>query len=178
MMMVVGTIANIAFAPTRLHTRSQPDYASVRSPTKAAVNWSGVGYGAGSLLTNVLYIPANWYTALCWWPRRGGAYVLNWRTRADRDTICALARGRLCRHTPDAPGQASRFTSAVRPTRPPLPATAAAVQPMSAAPPNAPAPWLRGRSARPGRRATDGPGAGSAGRASRAVPQTLSHHHE
>jgi len=140
MMVPVGTIANIAFAQTSSTPAVNPTTPQVPQPDEGGVNWSGVGYGAGSLLTNVLYIPAKLVYALFGGLVGGGAYVLTGGNEQTANTIWRSSLGGDYVVTPDMLAGKEPIHFSGPTDTPPLPGDSSAVQPMSAAPANAPAP--------------------------------------
>ena len=130
----------------------------VPQPDEGGVNWQGVGYGAGSLLTNVVYIPAKLVYAILGGLVGGGAWCLTGGNSQTANTIWRSSLGGDYVVTPDmlAGKEPIHFsgptetppadtTSAVQPITPPPPATSAAP---STAPASAsgsyPAPMDRG----------------------------------
>ena len=139
LMVPAGTIANIAFAQTST-TPAVNQTTQVPQPDEGGVNWSGVGYGAGSLLTNVLYIPAKLVYALFGGLVGGGAYVLTGGNEQTANTVWRSSLGGDYVVTPDMiAGKEPIHFSGPTDTSP-LPADNTTVQPMTAAPMTAPAP--------------------------------------
>ena len=64
MVVPVAALTSSAFAQTNSTPPVNATTPQVPQPDEGGVNWPGVGYGAGSLLTNVLYIPAKLVYAL------------------------------------------------------------------------------------------------------------------
>ena len=69
--------------------------AQVPQPDEGGVNWSGVGYGAGAVFGNVLYIPAKLVYALTGSLVGGGAYLLTAGNAQTADTIWRSSLGEI-----------------------------------------------------------------------------------
>ena len=96
MMMPIGTLASSAFAQT-----STSQSAQVPQPDEGGVNWAGVGYGAGSLATNILYIPAKLVYAIFGGIVGGGAWCLTGGNTQTANTIWRSSLGGDYVVTPD-----------------------------------------------------------------------------
>jgi len=167
MMVPMGTLAGSAFAQS-----SSPQSAQVPQPDQGGVNWAGVGYGAGSLVTNVLYIPAKLVYAIFGGIVGGGAWCLTGGNTQTANTIWRSSLGGDYVVTPDmlAGKEPIHFSGPTETA--PLPPDSAGVQPMTApssVPPSAsnaaPAPAAGG--AQPMDR-----GAGSVGHPPSTLPDT------
>jgi hypothetical protein len=132
MMVPVGTVAKSAFAQT-----SSPSTSQVPQPDQGGVNWAGVGYGAGSLATNILYIPAKLVYALFGGLVGGGAWCLTGGNTQTANTIWRSSLGGDYVVTPDmlAGKEPIHFSGPTETA--PIPADSTMVQPMTAAPPPA-----------------------------------------
>src|ERR1700682_729917 len=84
--LIAGALALMMMAPMAMTSATfaqssppavNPTTPQVPQPDEGGVNWQGVGYGTGSLLTNVLYIPAKLVYALFGGLIGGGAPVLD-----------------------------------------------------------------------------------------------------
>jgi hypothetical protein len=121
-------------------TASAPS-SQVPQPDQGGVNWSGVGYGAGSLLTNVLYIPAKLVYALLGGLVGGGAYALTGGNTQTANTIWRSSLGGDYVVTPDMlAGKEPIHFSGPTDTAPLPPDSTATVQPLSAMPAGSPPP--------------------------------------
>src|SRR5690242_13051082 len=96
MMLPVGTGA---FAQSS-GTAPAPS-AQVPQPNEGGVNWEGVGYGAGSLLTNIIYIPAKLVYAVLGGLVGGGAFCLTGGNTQTANTIWRSSLGGDYVVTPD-----------------------------------------------------------------------------
>ncbi len=154
-----GNLAGSAFAQT---SNSQPA-AQVPQPDQGGVNWAGVGYGAGSLASNLLYIPAKLIYALFGGLVGGGAWVLTAGNTQTANTIWRSSLGGDYVVTPDMlAGKEPLHFSGPTETAPLPPDTS--VQPMTAAPAGAPAPAAGAPPASAGSGQPMDRGAGSVGR--------------
>jgi hypothetical protein len=135
MMAPVGTLASSAFAQT-----SSPPSSQVPQPDQGGVNWAGVGYGAGSLATNILYIPAKLVYALFGGLVGGGAWVLTGGNTQTANTIWRSSLGGDYVVTPDmlAGKEPIHFSGPTETA--PLPTDSTTIQPLTAAPSSAPPP--------------------------------------
>lgn len=159
MMVPVGTLASSAFAQTSSAPAVNPTTPQVPQPDEGGVNWQGVGYGAGSLLTNVLYIPAKLVYALFGGLVGGGAYVLTGGNAQTANTIWRSSLGGDYVVTPDMlAGKEPIHFSGPTDTAP-LPPDSTTVQPLSAAPASASPPST---STAPSYAAPSAPAAGGA----------------
>ena|SRR5579871_2926106 len=143
MMAPIGNLASSAFAQTGTSQASQ-----VPQPDQGGVNWAGVGYGAGSLATNILYIPAKLVYALFGGIVGGGAWCLTGGNTQTANTIWRSSLGGDYVVTPDmlagkepihfsGPTETAPLppdsTTTVQPMTPPPPATTSSVAPAPAA---------------------------------------------
>ncbi len=127
MMMPIGTLAGSAFAQT-----STSQSAQVPQPDEGGVNWAGVGYGAGSLATNILYIPAKLVYAIFGGIVGGGAWCLTGGNTQTANTIWRSALGGDYVVTPDMlAGKEPIHFSGPTETAPLPPDSNATVQPMT-----------------------------------------------
>jgi hypothetical protein len=126
----IGTIANNAFAQT-----NSPPASQVPQPDQGGVNWAGVGYGAGSLATNILYIPAKLVYAIFGGLVGGGAWVLTGGNTQTANTIWRSSLGGDYVVTPDMLAGKDPIHFSGPTETAPLPPDSAGVQPMTAAPP-------------------------------------------
>ncbi len=111
----------------------------VPQPDQGGVNWSGVGYGAGALATNILYIPAKLVYALAGGLVGGGAWCLTGGNTQTANTIWRSSLGGDYVVTPDMlAGKEPIHFSGPTDTAPVPPDTT--VQPLSAAPESSPTP--------------------------------------
>ena len=93
MMAPMGMLASNAFAQTSAPVTSSAPSSQVPQPDEGGVNWRGVGYGTGSLLTNILYIPAKLVYAILGGLVGGGAWVLTGGNGQTADTIWRSSLG-------------------------------------------------------------------------------------
>jgi hypothetical protein len=130
--MPAGAMFSSAFAQTPQIPGGQQPGAQVQQPDQGGVNWGGVGYGAGSVVTNLVYIPAKLVYAILGGLVGGGAYLVTAGNSQTADTIWRSSLGGDYVITPDmlAGKQALHFSG---PTYTP-PDNAAAVQPIAPAP--------------------------------------------
>ncbi len=136
-----GTLASNAFAQTSNTTGTSASGAQVPQPDEGGVNWSGVGYGAGSLATNILYIPAKLVYALLGGLVGGGAWVLTAGNTQTANTIWRSSLGGDYVVTPDMlAGKEPIHFSGPNETAPIAAETTTTVQPLSAASPATTAP--------------------------------------
>lgn len=96
----VATLSANALAQTN-PTPVNPATPQVPQPDQGGVNWSGVGYGAGSLATNILYIPAKLVYALFGGLVGGGAYALTGGNLQTANTVWRASLGGDYVVTPD-----------------------------------------------------------------------------
>jgi hypothetical protein len=131
----IGAFASSALAQTASAPASQ-----VPQPDQGGVNWSGVGYGAGSLATNILYIPAKLVYALFGGIVGGGAWCLTGGNTQTANTIWRSSLGGDYVVTPDmlAGKEPIHFSGPTETA--PLPPDSTTVQPLSAVTPPAAAP--------------------------------------
>jgi hypothetical protein len=128
---MLAPIGVTAFAQT---TASAPS-AQVPQPDQGGVNWQGVGYGAGSLLTNVLYIPAKLVYALLGGLVGGGAWALTGGNTQTANTIWRSSLGGDYVVTPDMlAGKEPIHFSGPTDTPPVTPDSSATVQPITPPP--------------------------------------------
>ena len=129
---IATTLAN-ALAQTN-PTPVNPASPQVPQPDQGGVNWPGVGYGAGSLATNVLYIPAKLLYALFGGLVGGGAYALTGGNMQTANTIWRASLGGDYVVTPDmlAGKEPIHFSGPTETA--PLAADSTTVQPMTASP--------------------------------------------
>jgi hypothetical protein len=112
----------------------------VPQPDEGGVNWQGVGYGAGSLLTNVVYIPAKLVYAILGGLVGGGAWCLTGGNTQTANTIWRSSLGGDYVVTPDMlAGKEPIHFSGPTDTSPPT-ADSTTVAPITGVPPNAPMP--------------------------------------
>jgi hypothetical protein len=134
MLVPIGTFAGSAFAQT-----STSQSAQVPQPDQGGVNWAGVGYGAGSLATNILYIPAKLVYAIFGGIVGGGAWCLTGGNTQTANTIWRSSLGGDYVVTPDMlAGKEPIHFSGPTDTAPLPPDSSATVQPMTAPAPSAP----------------------------------------
>jgi hypothetical protein len=142
---MLAPIGTTAFAQNS--TASAPS-AQVPQPDQGGVNWSGVGYGAGALASNILYIPAKLVYALLGGLVGGGAFCLTGGNTQTANTIWRSSLGGDYVVTPDmiagkepihfsgptdtSPVPADSSTTTVQPITPPT--TNASLPPSSTAP--------------------------------------------
>jgi hypothetical protein len=108
----------------------------VPQPDQGGVNWAGVGYGAGSIATNILYIPAKLVYALFGGLVGGGAWCLTGGNTQTANTIWRSSLGGDYVVTPDMlAGKEPIHFSGPTETAPLPPDSSATVQPMTAPPP-------------------------------------------
>jgi hypothetical protein len=131
MLAPMANLAGSAFAQTNGAPASQ-----VPQPDQGGVNWSGVGYGAGSIATNILYIPAKLVYALFGGLVGGGAWCLTGGNTQTANTIWRSSLGGDYVVTPDMlAGKEPIHFSGPTETAPLPPDSSATVQPMTAPPP-------------------------------------------
>ena len=130
MILPVGSLASSAFAQTSNTTAAAPQ---VPQPDQGGVNWAGAGYGAGSIVTNVLYIPAKRY-ALFGGLVGGGAWCLTGGNTQTANTIWRSSLGGDYVVTPDmlAGKEPIHFSGPTETA--PLPPDSSTVQPLTSAP--------------------------------------------
>jgi hypothetical protein len=127
----LANFAGSAFAQTNAAPASQ-----VPQPDQGGVNWAGVGYGAGSIATNILYIPAKLVYALFGGLVGGGAWCLTGGNTQTANTIWRSSLGGDYVVTPDMlAGKEPIHFSGPTETAPLPPDSSATVQPMTAPPP-------------------------------------------
>jgi hypothetical protein len=115
--------------------------AQVPQPDQGGVNWSGVGYGAGSLATNVVYIPAKLVYALAGGLVGGGAWCLTGGNTQTANTIWRSSLGGDYVVTPDMlAGKEPIHFSGPTDTAPVSPDST--VQPLTAVPPSSSGPAM------------------------------------
>jgi hypothetical protein len=138
MIMPMGAFRSSALAQTQ--SNGNATSAQVPQPNEGGVNWSGVGYGAGSLATNILYIPAKLLYAVFGGLVGGGAWCLTGGNTQTANTIWRSSLGGDYVVTPDmlAGKEPIHFSGPTETA--PLPADSSTVQPLSAAPANPPLP--------------------------------------
>ncbi len=139
LMAPMGTLASEAFAQSSAPaTTAAAPSPQVPQPDEGGVNWPGVGYGTGSLFTNLLYIPAKLVYAIFGGLVGGGAWCLTGGNTQTANTIWRSSLGGDYVITPDmlAGKEPLHFSG---PTGTP-PAPDSTVQPVAAAPASAPAP--------------------------------------
>ncbi|HLI81734.1 MAG TPA: hypothetical protein VKV03_17220, partial [Candidatus Binataceae bacterium] len=111
----------------------------VPQPDEGGVNWQGVGYGAGTLATNIFYIPAKLVYAILGGLVGGGAWCLTGGNTQTANTIWRSSLGGDYVVTPDMlAGKEPIHFSGPTDTAP-VPADST-VQPITSAPPSAPLP--------------------------------------
>ena len=156
--LIAGTLALAMLAPIGAPVFAQSSTASapasqVPQPQEGGVNWSGVGYGAGALASNVLYIPAKLVYALLGGLVGGGAWALTGGNTQTANTIWRSSLGGDYVVTPDMiagkepihfsgptdtpPVSADNTATTVQPITPP--STTASMPPASTAPAMSPA---------------------------------------
>ncbi|HLX38429.1 MAG TPA: hypothetical protein VKR29_11535 [Candidatus Binataceae bacterium] len=157
---MVAQTSAVAFAQS-----SNPPASQVPQPDEGGVNWQGVGYGAGSLATNIVYIPAKLVYAILGGLVGGGAWCLTGGNSQTANTIWRSSLGGDYVVTPDmlAGKEPIHFSgptdtapvppdsTAVQPITPPPPANASmpatSAMPGSAPASSGPAPMDRGSGA-------------------------------
>lgn len=127
---LLAPITTTSFAQTNT---GAPPASQVPQPDQGGVNWQGVGYGAGALASNILYIPAKLVYALLGGLVGGGAWVLTAGNTQTANTIWRSSLGGDYVVTPDmiAGKEPVHFSG---PTDTPPDATSASVQPIAPAP--------------------------------------------
>jgi hypothetical protein len=80
---------------------AQQSQAQVTQPQQGGVNWQGVGYGAGTVAANLLYIPAKVLYGVLGGITGGGAYLLTGGNTQTSDTIWRSTLGGDYVITPD-----------------------------------------------------------------------------
>ena len=133
MMAPMGMLASNAFAQSSVPTTSSPPNSQVPQPDEGGVNWQGVGYGTGSLLTNILYIPAKLVYAILGGLVGGGAWVLTGGNGQTADTIWRSSLGGDYVVTPDMLAGKEPIHFSGPTSTEPLPPDST-VQPLTAAP--------------------------------------------
>ena len=94
--MIVLTSVPLGARDLFAQAQQQPAAAAtpqVPQPAEGGVNWSGVGYGAGALFSNVLYIPAKLVYALLGGLVGGGAWCLTGGNTQTAETIWRSSLG-------------------------------------------------------------------------------------
>jgi len=84
---------NEAFAQDQQQPPGAAATPQVPQPAEGGVNWPGVGYGAGALFSNVLYIPAKLVYALLGGIVGGGAWCLTGGNTQTAETIWRSSLG-------------------------------------------------------------------------------------
>jgi hypothetical protein len=133
MMAPMGMLAGNTFAQTSAPATSSPPNSQVPQPDEGGVNWQGVGYGTGSLLTNLLYIPAKLVYAILGGLIGGGAWVVTGGNGQTADTIWRSSLGGDYVVTPDMLAGKEPIHFSGPTSTEPLPPDST-VQPLSAAP--------------------------------------------
>ena len=108
------TLAGSAAAQT------QPPTTQVPQPPANDVNWPGAGYGVGSLLCNVLYIPAKLTYAVLGGVVGGGTYLVTGGNQTAANTVWRSSLGGDYVVTPQMLAGSSRSISAGQPIRRPM----------------------------------------------------------
>lgn len=149
MTMPVGTLAADALAQTQpaqpAQGSAQQPAEQVPQPDEGGVNWPGVGYGAGALFSNILYIPAKLVYALLGGMVGGGAWALTGGNTQTADTIWRSSLGGDYVITPDmlqgkeqlhfsGPTATEPQVSSVQPVTPPASSSSAAATSAAPAP--------------------------------------------
>ena len=166
---MLAPMGTTAFAQSS-STASAPA-AQVPQPDQGGVNWSGVGYGAGALASNILYIPAKLVYALLGGLVGGGAYCLTGGNTQTANTIWRSSLGGDYVVTPDMiAGKEPIHFSGPTDTAPVPADSTTTVQPIAPAPATASMPPASTAPAASGAQPMDR-GAGSVGRPS--GPSTL-----
>ena len=144
---IAGLIALAIVAQTgaiALAQSSNPPTApssQVPQPDEGGVNWEGVGYGTGSLLTNVVYIPAKLVYAVLGGLVGGGAWCLTGGNSQTANTIWRSSLGGDYVVTPDMlAGKEPIHFSGPTETAPVTPDSTTSVQPITPPPSNASVP--------------------------------------
>jgi len=145
--MIAGVLALMMTLPMGTTAFAQsntapPPSSQVPQPDEGGVNWPGVGYGAGSLLTNVLYIPAKLVYAILGGLVGGGAWCLTGGNTQTANTIWRSSLGGDYVVTPDMlAGKEPIHFSGPTDTAPIAP-DSTTVQPLSAMPGSTPTPMM------------------------------------
>ena len=98
LMAPMGSLAGSAFAQT---SSSNAPSGQVPQPDQGGVNWSGVGYGAGALASNIFYIPAKLVYAILGGIVGGGAWAITAGNTQTANTIWRSSLGGDYVVTPD-----------------------------------------------------------------------------
>jgi hypothetical protein len=143
-----------ALAQTTQLPNGQPSSAQVQQPEEGGVNWGGVGYGAGALVSNVVYIPVKLVYAVLGGLVGGAAYGLTLGNTQTADTIWRSSLGGDYVVTPDmlegkqplhfsgptnTPPDTVTTTNSVQPITAPSPATTTYQSGSTATMPSSPA---------------------------------------
>jgi len=138
-LMLIANSGAIAFAQSTNSAPVNSTTPQVPQPDEGGVNWQGVGYGAGTLLTNIVYIPAKLVYAVLGGLVGGGAWCLTGGNTQTANTIWRSSLGGDYVVTPDMlAGKEPIHFSGPTDTAPVPDDTT--VQPMTSAPANAPMP--------------------------------------
>ncbi len=133
----LATSASDALAQTSQGTAQGPS-PQVPQPEEGGVNWPGVGYGVGTAVVDVVYVPAKVVYAILGGIVGGGAYALTggneqtantiWRSSLGGDYVVTpdMLAGKEPIHFSGPTDTAPTTTSGVQPITPPPPAPAAA----------------------------------------------------
>lgn len=137
--------ASNALAQTAQST-AQESSPQVPQPDEGGVNWPGVGYGVGTVLVDVIYVPAKVVYAILGGIVGGGAYALTggneqtantiWRSSLGGDYVVTpdMLAGKEPIHFSGPTDTAPATTGSVQPITPP-PSPAALASPAAAAAP-------------------------------------------
>jgi hypothetical protein len=99
-----GLVMAIAFAlalPAATMAQSSTDQAQVPQPAQGGVNWQGVGVGAGTLASNVVYIPAKLVYGILGGIAGGAGYAVTGGNTQVANTIWRSSLGGDYVVTPD-----------------------------------------------------------------------------
>jgi hypothetical protein len=99
-----GLVMAIAFAvalPAATMAQSSTDQAQIPQPAQGGVNWQGVGVGAGTLASNVVYIPAKLVYGILGGIAGGAGYAVTGGNTQVANTIWRSSLGGDYVVTPD-----------------------------------------------------------------------------
>jgi hypothetical protein len=99
-----GLVMAIAFAvafPAASMAQSSTDQAQITQPAQGGVNWQGVGVGAGTLASNVVYIPAKLVYGILGGIAGGAGYAVTGGNTQVANTIWRSSLGGDYVVTPD-----------------------------------------------------------------------------
>src|SRR5579864_3991477 len=100
-LILIANTGAVAFAQSGNSAAVNSTTPQVPQPDEGGVNWQGVGYGAGTLATNIFYIPAKLVYAILGGLVGGGAWCLTGGNTQTANTIWRSSLGGDYVVTPD-----------------------------------------------------------------------------